>query len=375
MGFQQFLSFIVIFFQASCLLMAQNTETEKKLTHAIALYRQNQFSQALDTFNHILSQDKKHNTALYFRAFSHLGMHSWEAAEKDFKALIRREYRESEAYDALGYLYNENKKYRKGIRTLNRVIRNNPLHASAYNNRGLCYHNLEKYRAAIKDFERAIYLDSNMKHAYNNLGCAIYYNQNIAKAHRMDILRARDYLNKALSMDPAFALAYRNRGVTHLLLGEYKKALRDFHIALNLNPYDFSSMVNCARAEIERENYTEAKKYLDHALQLTADFGEIYLYLGILESKKDNYSEAFQYLKQALRMEEKKKDAVFFELAGTYAKMQDKRKMMQYLRKAKRLGYFNDIDHFVSFRKNNNFLFFSRENYFIRFVKNCQTTK
>jgi|GEM_PF-2569409 len=45
--------------------------------------------------------------------------------------------------------------------------------------------------------------------------------------------------NKAIELDPTFAVAYYNRGITHEHLGDFEWAIKDFEKYLELSPDAF----------------------------------------------------------------------------------------------------------------------------------------
>ncbi len=72
--------------------------------------------------------------------------------------------------------------------------------------------------------------------AYNDM-CALH---NIEKKYK----KALGYCNKALKIIPANWLALKNRGESHLSLGNYKQAQEDFSLALTTNPGDRQLIIN-----------------------------------------------------------------------------------------------------------------------------------
>ena len=97
-----------------------------------------------------------------------------------------------------------------------------------YNNRGLAYNKLKKHEKAIADYNKAIALNPKYAIAYNNRGLA--YDE--LKEHEKAIA---DY-NKAIALDPEYARAYYNRGYAYNKLKEHEKAIADYNKAIALDP-------------------------------------------------------------------------------------------------------------------------------------------
>ena len=87
---------------------------------------------------------------------------------------------------------------------------------------------LKEYEGAIKDYDKAIELDPNYALAYMNRG--------IAKAQLKQYSAAIADYDKAIELDPNFALAYHNRGVAKYNLAQYNAAIADYDKAIELEP-------------------------------------------------------------------------------------------------------------------------------------------
>ena len=76
--------------------------------------------------------------------------------------------------------------------------------AEAYNERGRSKYEQKDYTGAIKDFDKAIELNPNYALAYKNRGDAKYSQEDYEDA-------IKDY-DRAIELDPAYVKAYNNRG-------------------------------------------------------------------------------------------------------------------------------------------------------------------
>ena len=101
--------------------------------------------------------------------------------------------------------------------------------AEYYNNRGWTYFTQGQYDLAIADFNRAIQLDPNYAVAYNNRG--VVYSMD-----DYDLAMA-DY-TQAIQLDPNYAQAYANRGYGYSTIADYVHARADWEQALKLDPND-----------------------------------------------------------------------------------------------------------------------------------------
>ena len=89
------------------------------------------------------------------------------------------------------------------------------------------YKNGDK-QGAIADYDRAIALNPNYAEAYNNRG--------ITKSNLGDKQAAITDFNLALKINPDYAEAYGNRGIIKSNLGDKQAGITDFNLALKINP-------------------------------------------------------------------------------------------------------------------------------------------
>jgi tetratricopeptide (TPR) repeat protein len=93
--------------------------------------------------------------------------------------------------------------------------------ADAHRHFGNQHGNLDDHWAAIENYTRAIVLDPAYSLAYYNRG--ILYWREVGNTYR-----AVQDLTQVLELDPACAEAYFNRGVAHRMRNENDQAIADF---------------------------------------------------------------------------------------------------------------------------------------------------
>ena len=94
-------------------------------------------------------------------------------AIKYYKIAIKISPNNENTYYDLGWLYHEIKKNnKKAIDCFNKAIEINPCFAKAYNGLGAICHDEKKYTKAIEYYKTAIEFDNNYTAAYNNLAVA-----------------------------------------------------------------------------------------------------------------------------------------------------------------------------------------------------------
>ena len=124
----------------------------------------------------------------------------------------------------------------------------------AYNNRGSAYQSKDEIDRAIKDYNKAIKLNPDYALAYYNRGSAYQSKDEIDRA-------IKDY-NKAIKLNPNYASAYNNRGNAYQDKGEIDQAFKDYNKAIKLNPDYALAYYNRGRCWLHLKNWQEARSDL-----------------------------------------------------------------------------------------------------------------
>ena len=69
-----------------------------------------------------------------------------------------------------------------------------------------------------------------------------------------DPLKAIEYLNNAIKLQPDYAQAYYNRGNAYYGLGLYQRAIKDYNETIRLKPKDVDAYYNRGNAYFNRGN-------------------------------------------------------------------------------------------------------------------------
>jgi tetratricopeptide (TPR) repeat protein len=128
---------------------------------------------------------------------------------------------EDEAADAL---IDENGN--KALADFNNAVKLSPNNSNLLNNRGKLFIDFNSLEEAIKDLEKAVSLDNKYAIAYSNLGLAKFYKDSVSGLPEM---------NRAIELAPDSAVAYFNRGNFHRTSYDLEKAIADYTQAILLH--------------------------------------------------------------------------------------------------------------------------------------------
>lgn len=158
----------------------------------------------------------------------------------------------------------------------------NPI-AVLRNNLGLKYleHDLAK---AIRNFRAAVEIDPNFALAHNNLGLTAIETGNIARAIKL--------LKYAIQLAPDLDIAYGNLGLAYLEQGNFEAAYQNFATAIALDPDDPFHFNNQGTLYLELAEPRIALECFTHAIELDPENPLYYANRGLAWQELGNYQHA-----------------------------------------------------------------------------------
>lgn len=175
-----------------------------------------------------------------------------------FKFVIRQSKQKSNKIFRDGLKKMKKGDYFGAIRSLNKVIQEDPS-CEAYHNRATALFHLERYEEAIQDYQEAIALEPELSEAYLALG--------VVHTRLEQYEEAIDFYSQAIQAAPRKEMGYTNRGHVYFKLGQYADALQDFNHAISCNRRNAMAYHNRGAVYHEMgihekalENWTKGKK-------------------------------------------------------------------------------------------------------------------
>ena len=124
-------------------------------------------------------------------------------------------------------------------------------------------------------------------------------------------------------------------GMSSFYAKNYSEAIAHLYKASKIAPEEPTIWNALGLTYMEVEEYTKAERAFKRALKVNPQFSEAKMNLGILYFKSKNYREAIKFLDAALSDETfDKKHLAFYYLAKVYKELGDRKKYLEYLRKA-----------------------------------------
>ncbi|MCA2768538.1 MAG: tetratricopeptide repeat protein [Microcystis sp. M152S2] len=182
-------------------------------------------------------------------------------------------------------------RYDEGLAAINQAIDLAP-RALWYVIRAKYYFFQQKYKLALDDYNKAIELNPNFAMAYSVR--ALHY----SSQQKYDL--ALDDHNKAIELNPNYGLYYRGRGVLYRLQEKYELALADFNKAIDINPNDAKAYENRGGLYSYQQKYDLALSDFNKAIDLNRNFAKAYENRGNLYRRQQKYELALADYNKAI---------------------------------------------------------------------------
>lgn len=138
----------------------KSTATYKSAAHkqAYELHKNDQFEEAIKSYNNILENDKTDSEVLYWRAMAYWILNKHLKASRDFHRVIRLEPDNFKAHKYADQLMSRDKRWDDIIELWGRYIDHVPDNAEAYMERGGAHHHAGNRDSSIRDAIKACQL-------------------------------------------------------------------------------------------------------------------------------------------------------------------------------------------------------------------------
>lgn len=287
-----------------------------------------------------------------------------QQAERLLKEALKLDSCFADAWNNLGTLYFNQRKYDEALQYYDKAVQCNPKFLDGYFNRANTAYELNEHYSALKDietiinnypdtstvfflqglvltrlrrfddalysFRQALALDKASSEILVNLGTVHYYKKDLdsaryylnraveldpGEANALNALamveaeaknydKAADLLDKALTMHPKDPYFLNNRGYIFLLTNQLDKALGDINLSITLDPYNGWAYRNKGIYYLMTGKHDDAVRLLLRAASSDPFIEKVNLLLGDAYSEQKNKTQACAYYAKAVERQE-----------------------------------------------------------------------
>ena len=229
---------LMVIGMASCATAPVNNTSNKEksrvhLDMGTAYLKSGQYSSALREFISAEKLNPRDPEIHYCLGISYYGIRLDDRAITEFKKAIDLKSNYPEAHNYLGSIYLNAGSYDKAIKEFQMTISDEMYEtpAIALNNMGWTYYKKGDYKTAIAKYNEALIRNPN-----TNIPFLIQKNIGIAYLADNQINEAIHHLKESLQIAPYIVETHYWLGVSYLKKKEYKKAMKELQVAVEINP-------------------------------------------------------------------------------------------------------------------------------------------
>lgn len=232
------------------------------------------------------------------RALLNLGFHyneqkEFKKAQQVLEKAVQLNTKKSVVYSNLGNVYDMQGEYNKAIRTFQRAIILDPNNLDAYNNMGIVYVRQKEYTKARKFFMKAVELEPNFTEAFNNLKLIEDLKESGTR-HEKDV--------EEITADFKDPKQYNSQGNFYAKLKEYEKAIESYQRAIQIDPNYAVAYYNLGNVYRDKKEHSKAIEYYRKAIQISPNYSVAYFNLGNIYAEQKEYDLALREYKTALTL-------------------------------------------------------------------------
>ncbi len=137
----------------------------------------------------------------------------------------------------------------------------------------------------------------------NNANAMEWYSKGNQEGEKGNYKKALKHYKKAVEIDPNFTFAWDNLGVTYRKLEEYDKAIEAYQNSLKINPKGKTPLQNIAIVYAYKKEFDKALEAYNRLAEIEKDNPEVYYGMGLIyfQYKNDN-EKGLQNICRALRL-------------------------------------------------------------------------
>lgn len=234
-----------------------------------------------------------------------------EAAEKNFRRVIRRDSGNIHGLNLLGMICVNTGRQEEAVTLITRALKIKPSDAQAHGNLGLAYQRTGNLPKAEQHFRTSIEIDANKPTIWNSLGNVLrdsgratdaieayestlkvdgnypecWTNLSKALVDLGEFERAFQAVSQALRIDPVLAESHNQIAEVFRKSFKFDQAIRAYKKSLELDPRLYESMLGLATVYRESEDPEAALDVLSRLIELEPRHAKAHMVLGVLKEQ------------------------------------------------------------------------------------------
>jgi tetratricopeptide (TPR) repeat protein len=196
---------------------------------------------------------------------------------------------------------------------------------------------LRKELEKTKNEQQRLALQKNYQQAVDALSAEEYYTRGNNALENCFNELAIEYYQKAIDLNPNYAVAYCNMGAAYSDLNNYREAIRCCQKAIDLEPNYADAYCNMGSAYIPLQDYRKAIQYFQKAIDLNPNLAVAYSNMGSTYYFMDNYREVIRCYQKAIDLEPNNIWA-YTNMGNAYYEQGNKKQQVNCYKKAAKLG-------------------------------------
>jgi protein O-GlcNAc transferase len=233
---------------------------KSQLAVAIEMHQIGKYSEALPLYEKLALDFPDNFEIMHFLGLIYFDLKNYEKSEETLKQSIQFNNSFAPAYFNLGRVYDKLKKYVLSLEYELMAIKLSPHFPAAYVIIGRAKDNLGDLAGALSAYDTALRQDPNFLEALSQKGHTLRH------ANRLD--DALIWETKAANFAPHKADVFVNRGITLAKMRKFDIAIKNFSLAIKLDPTLALAHLELSKAYYELHRHVDAFESVNCALQL-----------------------------------------------------------------------------------------------------------
>jgi len=258
---------------------------------AVAYFKQGRFDKAIQELKPDLDKNPDWEFGHRLVGLCYLNLRNNALAISAFRRAVQLESKSFPTYQGLGQAYYNLQRFDDCLGAMDQgeqFAKESQDQYYLHHLRGSAYYRMERFEDTVRELAAAIRIKASDWRDYSQLGISYYGLTRYREAG--------DTLLKALALKPRhnvtseyLSKAYFQQGIAALSDRQYDSAIEHLGKAKDYNPQDGFIHYNLAEAYLFQENFSEAEKALNQALDLMPRSAEVFQRLGLIYEKEKKW--------------------------------------------------------------------------------------